>query len=188
MRKQIITLIGHGQWVNIARAVLLFIWWKDNFTVQIILQNNFVIMKKKYLKLPRQGRGAALLCTMFHDIFIFKRLNKNSYCTYLNMILRKINLNHFQFLEVVENHKSQCYNFDTKILYIFGRCCRNQGGWNLRMKIWVHFTRRAFTQCQILFLVISRFLLKISWNCCESHTKLYFTFSVLTIVSQYFQK
>ena len=50
------------------------------------------------------------------------------------MILRKINLNHFQFLEVVENHKSQCCNFDTKILYIFGRCCRNQGGWNLRMK------------------------------------------------------
>ena len=129
--KQIITLIGHGQWVNIARAVLLFIWWKDNFTVQIILQHNFVIMKKKYLKLPRQGRGTALLCTNAPWHFFFKRLNKNSYCTYFSMILRKINLNHFQFLEVVENHKSQCYNFDTKILYIFGRCCRNQGGWNL---------------------------------------------------------
>ena len=167
--KQIITLIGHGQWVNIARAVLLFIWWKDNFTVQIILQNNFVIMKKKNTW-TYQGKDEVqpyyvLHMFRFNDIFL-KRLNKNSYCTYLNMILRKINLNHFQFLEVVENHKSQCYNFDTKILYIFGRCCRNQGGWNLGMKIWVHFTRRAFTQCQILFSVISRFLLKISWNCC----------------------
>ena len=120
--------------------------------------------------------------------FFFKRLNKNFYCTYLNMILRKINLNHFQFLEVVENHKSQCCNFDTKILYIFGRCCRNQGGWNLRMKIWVHFTRRAFTQCQILFLVISRILLKVSLNCCESHTQLYFTFSALAIKVSKFQK
>ena len=129
--KQIITLIGHGQWVNIARAVLLFIWWKDNFTVQIILQHNFVIMKKKILEITKARTRYSL--TMYYAPwhFFFKRLNKNSYCTYFSMILRKINLNHFQFLEVVENHKSQCYNFDTKILYIFGRCCRNQGGWNL---------------------------------------------------------
>ena len=129
--KQIITLIGHGQWVNIARAVLLFIWWKDNFTVQIILQHNFVIMKKKILEITKARTRYSLTMYYVPWHFFFKRLNKNSYCTYLNMILRKINLNHFQFLEVVENHKSQCYNFDTKILYIFGRCCRNQGGWNL---------------------------------------------------------
>ena len=62
--KQIITLIGHGQWVNIARAALLFIWWKDNFTVQIILQHNFVIMKKKILEITKARTRYSL--TMYY--------------------------------------------------------------------------------------------------------------------------